>query len=142
MKNFMKQNEISNKQEIEYVKQMMYKPKTKSEVNDKILKIDEYEIFLKNKENEFHNIIDAFRRSNAKYLKSKLVDDQINKLETMTRDNYKNSIDCWEIYKKYYVTDDEKYLIRFNQEFIRLRSQENSSDSKRLVENIVKSLGL
>ena len=41
MKNFMKQNEISNKQEIEYVKQMMYKPKTKSEVNDKILKIDE-----------------------------------------------------------------------------------------------------
>ena len=75
-------------------------------------------------------------------MKSKLVDDQINKLETMTRDNYKNSIDCWEIYKKYYVTDDEKYLIRFNQEFIRLRSQENSSDSKRLVENIVKSLGL
>lgn len=88
---------------------MESEPKTESETNDKILKIDEFKNFLIKKNELFTSFIKFYRETNSKYNKDKWVDEQINKLEIMTRDGLKLSIDSLEMYQKCLITGEKKY---------------------------------
>jgi len=81
------------KQELEYSKMFMYEPKTKSELKDKISKIDEYKNFQMKKTKNFTNLINFYRETNSKYKKDKSVDEQIDKLENINKSIFKSSMD-------------------------------------------------
>jgi hypothetical protein len=138
MKNYQPQIEVMKKQETEYSKMMGYEPKTKAEVNDKILKVDEYKIHQTKKNKVLINMINLFRETNSKYKKSKTVDEQINKLEKILNDNSELFIDSLDWYKKYLITGDEKYFNIYEQKFEKVNSSKD--EVNKLFTSIGKSL--
>lgn len=110
MNNYKGQFEMVMKQEIVYIKIMEFEPKTASELKDKISKIDEYKNFRVKKNNTFLTLVSYFRETNSKYKKDKSVDEQINELEKILSDVHKTAMDSLDLYKKYLITSDEKYL--------------------------------
>jgi hypothetical protein len=122
LKSYEKQSENFQKQELEYIKMMVYEPKTKSEVNNKILKIDEYKIFIINKNENILSFINRSREINSKYKKDKLIDEQINKFEIMNNDYLKSSINYLDMYKQYLMTGDEKYYNIYEREIRKVQS--------------------
>jgi hypothetical protein len=135
---FIKQTKEYQEQELEYSKMMSSEPKTQSEINDKILKIDEYKNFLMKKDKNFVTLINFFRETNSKYKNDKSVDEQINKLEEINRDVQKTSLDSLDVYKKYLITGDEKYFNIVHQEYE--RQQPLKVDVTKLITSILKSL--
>jgi len=134
---FIEQRKNLTKQELEYSKMMMYEPKTKSEINDKILKIDEYKYFLMKKNKHFMSLINFYRGMNSKYKNNKSVDEQITKLEIINRDVLKSSVDSLDLYKKYFITSDEKYFNSHLQEYEKQKPL--TDEMTQLMTNIEKS---
>jgi hypothetical protein len=127
MNDFQKQIEIFQKQETEYSKMLSYEPKTESEVKGKIIKIDEYKLFLIKKNNHFMKMINFLREMNSKYRKDKSIEDEIMKLQITIGDVLKSSIYSLDNYKIYLTTGEDKY---FN-------IVQNESEKQQTIKNVI-----
>ena len=135
---FIKQTKEYLKQESEYSKILGSEHKTVSEVNNKIVKIDEYKLFLIKKDKHFVNLINFLRETNSKYKKDKSVDEQINKLHNIISNNLNTSIYAMDMYKKYLLTNDEKFYNIHTSEFNKQNLVKN--EVTKLITDIFKSL--
>ena len=96
-KNMREQTEVLKEKELKYSEIMKSEPKTVSELNDKISKMDEYKIFMIQQNENFISNMKFYREINSKYKKSKSIDEQIDRVEQINN-NVLNSYTILLIY--------------------------------------------